>query len=67
MGYKGLGDRSVRAGALEEELVTVFAHPAGAGKVGLPSISGAFGFAIRVYLQHNASDLAPIGIILFGI
>ena len=40
--------------------ITALGHPFGAGEMTLPGTSGAFGLAIRIDVQNDVCDFAPI-------
>src|SRR3977135_3154375 len=51
---------SVRCTTAQKMAITAFSHPFGAGKMTLPSALGAFWFPIRIDVQHDIRNFAPI-------
>ena len=51
---------SVRCAAKQKMAITAFGHPFGAGEMTFPGPPCAFGFAIRIDVQNDLCDFAPI-------
>lgn len=51
----------------EEMTIAAFRHPFGAGKVTFPGSLRAFWLAIRINVQNEIGDLAPIGSLSVGV
>src|SRR4051794_5526266 len=56
---------SVWCAAEQKMTIPVLGHPFGTSQVTLPGPPGAFGLALRIDVQNNLCDFAPIG--SFGI
>src|SRR6266540_3744323 len=52
---------SVWCAAKQKMAITALGHPFRACKVTLPGTPGAFGLAIRIDVQNNICNFAPIG------
>ena len=51
---------SVWCAAEQKMAITALGHPFGAGEMTFPGTPGAFGLAIRIDVQNNLCDFAPI-------
>src|SRR5258708_6479591 len=56
---------SVWCAAKQKMTIAALGHPFGARQVALPGTLGAFGLALRIDVQNDVGNLAPIG--SFGI
>jgi hypothetical protein len=52
---------SARPAALKQVTVSLPCRPSGAGKVILEDPPRSIGFAVRIDVQHDQRDLAPVG------